>query len=71
MADSKDNSGREIGIPYVYDQSGNTITYSILDGSGNAVPELPIGAGTVAISPSTVTGVTLISENFVVNRIAA
>lgn len=69
--DAMNNSGRPVGISYAYDQNGNAVAYRILDSSGNVVPELPIGAGTIAISPATVTGVTLMSENLVVYRVLA
>jgi hypothetical protein len=68
--DVMNNSGREIGISYVYDEDGIQRPHRIMDPSGNAVPRLPVGSGTIAISPGTIAGATLISENFMVYRIS-
>lgn len=69
--DVMNNSGRQIGISYVYDGStGNPIAYRIMDVSGRTVSKLPVGAGTIVLTPSTLTSAVLISENSVVYRVA-
>ncbi len=68
--DVMNNSGRQVGISYAYDgANGNVITKRLLDGSGQTVPKLPPGAGTIALTPNTLTSAVLISENYVVYRI--
>lgn len=68
--DVMNNSGRRIGISYAYDGStGNPVTYRIMDSSGQTVSKLPTGAGTIALTPNTLTSAVLISENFVVYRV--
>jgi len=68
--DVMNNSGRHVGISYAYNgDDGNSVTKRLLDGSGQTVPELPPGAGTIALSPNTLTSAVLISENYVVYRI--
>jgi len=69
--DVMNNSGRQIGISYAYDGgTGNSVGYRILDASGQTVSKLPVGAGTIALTPNTLTSAVLISENFVVYRVA-
>lgn len=69
--DVMNNSGRQIGISYAYEGStGNPVAYRIMDESDQTVSKLPTGAGTVAITPNTLSSAVLISENFVVYRVA-
>lgn len=69
--DVMNNSGRQIGISYAYDGStGNPIAYRIMDATGQTVSRLPVGAGTIALTPNTLTSAVLISENLVVYRVA-
>ena len=69
--DVMNNSGRQVGISYTYDGStGNPVTFRILNASGQTVSKLPTGAGTIALTPSTLASAVLISENFVVYRVA-
>jgi hypothetical protein len=69
--DVMNNSGRPVGISYAYDGStGSAIPYRIMDASGQIVSKLPTGAGTIALAPSTLTSAVLVSENFVVYRVA-
>lgn len=68
--DVMNNSGREIGISYVYDQDGMPRPYRILDSSGKVVSRLPVGSGTIVVAPGTITAATLISENSAVYRIS-
>jgi hypothetical protein len=68
--DVLNNSGRQVGISYAYDAgSGDPATYRLLDAGGNVVSKLPTGAGTVALTPNTLTSVVLVSENYVVYRV--
>jgi hypothetical protein len=68
--DVLNNSGRDIGISYAYDNSGAAITYRILNPAGTVVAKMPVGASTIALSPNTIANATLISENFVVYRVS-
>ncbi|WP_337863951.1 hypothetical protein [Nitrososphaera sp.] len=69
--DVMNNSGREIGIKFAYDGStGNPVAYRLLNQSGQTVSKLPVGAGTIALAPSSLTSAVLISENFAVYRVA-
>lgn len=69
--DVMNNSGRQVGISYVYDGStGNPVPYRIMNESGETVSKLPVGAGTIALTPNTLTSGVLISESFVVYRVA-
>ena len=69
--DVMNNSGRQIGISYAYDGgTGDPVTYRIMNASGQTTSKLPIGAGTVALTPSSLTSAVLISENFVIYRVA-
>lgn len=69
--DVMNNSGRQISISYAYDVStGSPVAYRLIDASGSTVPKLPVGAGTIALAPNTITSTVLISENFNVYRIA-
>jgi hypothetical protein len=68
--DVMNNSGRQVGISYAYDgNTGSPVTYRLMDASGNTVPKLPAGAGTIALTPNMLTSAVLISENYVVYRI--
>ncbi len=68
--DVMNNSGRQVGISYSYDGStGTLVAQRLMDASGNTVSKLPPGAGTIALTPNTLTSAVLISENYVVYRI--
>lgn len=65
------SSGRQVGISYAYDgNTGNSVTYRIMDASGQTASKLPTGAGMIALTPNTLTSAVFISENYVVYRIA-
>ncbi len=68
--DVMNNSGRGIGMAYVYDQGGNRVNYVLLDSTGQPAQKLPLGTGTVRIDSPSVTSGTIISENWVVYRVA-
>jgi len=68
--DVLNNSGKDIGISYAYDNNGAAITYRISNPAGTVVAKLPVGSSTVALSPNTITNATLISENLVVYRVS-
>ncbi|MEP0825156.1 MAG: hypothetical protein HRF40_06695 [Nitrososphaera sp.] len=68
--DVMNNSGRQVGISYAYNGvNGNSVTKRLLDASDDVVSKLPPGAGTIALTPNTLTSAVLISENYVVYRI--
>src|SRR5690606_14341184 len=68
--DVMNNSGRQVGISYAYNGvNGNSVTKRLLDASDDVVSKLPPGAGTIALTPNTLTSTVLISENYVVYRI--
>ena len=69
--DVMNSSGRQVGISYAYDGiAGNPVAYRIMNASGQTVSKIPTGAGTIALTPSSLTLAVLISENFAVYRVA-
>lgn len=68
--DIMNNSGREIGIYYAYDDKGNPISFTVVNPSNSVVSKLPVGRSTITLTSNTIiSNATLISENYVIYRI--